>query len=131
MDAERSVLVIDRSEDTREVLKTALERSGLRVYAASRGRRGAEMAHTHHPDLIVLDLEVDDSPPEVLEALADQATQGETALVMIGSLGCRTPFLPPGEFVSKPYHYGPLIRRIEELLSATGQAVSRGTQGRR
>jgi CheY-like chemotaxis protein len=60
----RSVLVVDRSEETREVLTTALERRGCRIFAASRARRGLELAREHQPDLIVLDLEVDGSPPE-------------------------------------------------------------------
>jgi DNA-binding response OmpR family regulator len=120
---ERSVLIIDRSEETREVLKTALERRGLRILAASRIQRGVELARTHQPDLIVLDLEVDDSAPEELCA------QGHpTPIVILGELRRN---LPPcelgqhGQFVSKPYQYGPLIRKIEELLSAPGQPLAR------
>ncbi|HUT89583.1 MAG TPA: hypothetical protein VMY37_08815 [Thermoguttaceae bacterium] len=34
-----SVLIVDQSEKTREVLRTALERRGLRVLAACRARQ--------------------------------------------------------------------------------------------
>jgi DNA-binding response OmpR family regulator len=57
-------LVVDRSEDTQEVLQAALERPGVRILAANRAQRGLELARQHRPDLIVLDVELDDSSPE-------------------------------------------------------------------
>lgn len=36
--SQRSVLVVDRSEETREVLRTALERRGVRILEASSRR---------------------------------------------------------------------------------------------
>jgi len=122
----RSVLIVDRSEETREVLKTALERRGVRTFAAREARRGLELARQHHPDLIVLDLEVEQSPPtEVCGPFAEQSEADRTPLVVLGS--CRRSLFGQlrGEFVAKPYHFGPLIRRIEELLEATGRPRAR------
>ena len=42
-----------------------------------------------------------------------------------GDVAARSDLLPPGEFVRKPYHYGPLIRKIEELLASYQQSVAR------
>lgn len=122
---ERSVLIVDRSEETREVLKTALERRGVRIFAASRAQRGLELAREHQPDLIVLDLEVDDSAPdEVCAPFAQHAQGRQTPMVLLGNVQ-RPAYVAEdgqsGEFVAKPYHYGPLIRKIEELLSVSGQ----------
>ena len=146
MDGQRSVLIVDRSDDTREVLQTALRRRGLRTLAASRATTGLELARRHHPDLIVLDLELDaseldtseldtsgldDSGPDSLCAsFAEHSRTDRTPLVMLGSLRRdhlqRCPAgLPDGECVPKPYHYGPLIRRIEELLGTSPQALAR------
>lgn len=126
---DRSVLIVDRSEETREVLKTALERRGMRILAASRAQRGLELARQHQPDLIVLDLEVDDSAPdEVCAPFAQHAQGHHTPIVVLGSLRCSSPVQEngqTGEFVSKPYHYGPLIRKIEELLSEPGRSYVR------
>lgn len=122
----RSVLIVDRSEETREVLKTALERRGLRILAAGEARRGLELAREHHPDLIVLDLEVDQLPPaEVCGPFSEQSEADRTPLVVLGS--CRRGLFGRlcGEFVSKPYHFGPLVRKIEELLEATGRPRAR------
>ncbi len=121
LDQDHSVLIVDRSEETREVLRTALERRGMRIFAASRAQRGLELARQHQPDLIVLDLEVDDSAPEEVCAPFTEHAQGHhTPMVILGNLRRHSDDSKDGqagEFVSKPYHYGPLIRKIEELLS--------------
>lgn len=122
LDGQRSVLIVDHSEETREVLRTALERRGMRTFAASRAAPGLELARRYHPDLIVLDLELDNSDPQALSApFAEQSRTDRAPLVMLGSIRRRRTDLPEGEFVAKPYHYGPLIRRIEELLGTTPQ----------
>lgn len=134
LDAKGSVLIVDRSEDTREVLRTALERRGWRIFAAGRVRTGLELARRHHPDLIVLDLELDGSPTaqsgeKLAEGLsapfAEQSRCDHVPLVMLGSVRRDQKGLPDGEFVAKPYHYGPLIRKIEELLDSTLQTPAR------
>lgn len=127
LDSRRSVLIVDHSEETREVLQTALERRGLRTFAASRAVAGLELARRHHPDLIVLDLELDDSSPaELCAPFAEQSRMEHTPLVILGSVRRDRADLPDGEFVAKPYHYGPLIRKIEELLDTTPRTLSRG-----
>lgn len=129
LDQDRSVLIVDRSEETREVLRTALERRGMRIFAASRVQRGLELARRHQPDLIVLDLEVDDSAPEEICApFAEHAQGHHTPMVILGNLRRLSDDSQDGkagEVVSKPYHYGPLIRKIEELLSVPGEYCAR------
>jgi len=126
LDGQRSVLIVDHSEETREVLQTALERRGWRTFSASRARTGLELARRHRVDLIVLDLELEHSPSEDLPgSFAEQSRDGHTPLVMLGTVRRDVENLPEGEFVAKPYHYGPLIRKIEELLHATPTALRR------
>jgi DNA-binding response OmpR family regulator len=110
------VLIVDSSEETREVLQTALERRGVRTFSASRARQGVELAREHHPDLIVLDLELEDPERESQSIpLAEQSRTDCAPMVLLGSVRRSSP-IADGEFVAKPYHYGPLIRKIEELL---------------
>ena len=114
---ERRVLIVDRSEETREVLETALRRRGVTTFSTGRVRQGLELARRIRPELIVLDLEVDDSDPEsVWPPYAEQSRADRSSLVLLGSIRCGA--TPPlgGDFVHKPYHYAPLIRRIEGLL---------------
>ena len=113
MDARRSVLIVDHSEETRQVLRTALERRGANVLEAEAARSGLEMARRHHPDLIILDLEVETTPDaKVSEVFAQHTRQDDSSLIVLGTVRTTS----HGEFVCKPYHYGPLIRKIEELL---------------
>ena len=87
MDARPTVLIVDRSEETQEVLRTVLERRGVRIVSASRAHRGLQLARQHHPDLIVLDLEVEDVRPEALSAsFAGRSGGDQTPLVMLGSV---------------------------------------------
>jgi len=120
-----SVLIVDPSEETREVLKTALERRGLRILAASRTRQGLELARFHRPDLVVLDLESPGpGPKDTYDRFAREVSERPTHLILLGS--CRLPDRSPGpEFVRKPYHYGPLVRRIEELLGVAEPPLAR------
>lgn len=53
------ILVVDDSHENREfVVKNILEPNGYRALVARDGREGLEMALTHKPDLILLDLQM-------------------------------------------------------------------------
>ena len=112
-----SVLIVDSSDEVREVLRTALSRRGFQIYDAARADQGLELARRHHPDLIVLDL---DTEPHESPCLPDQFAELErsesTPLIMLGTL--RRPARGAGEYMAKPYHYQPLISKIEHMLLA-------------
>jgi CheY-like chemotaxis protein len=118
LDCGRSVLIVDPSEETREALRAALEPRGVRILAASQPRSGLALAREYHPDLIVLDLECQSTLAPDGDAAAAESLTREAPLVMLGTARRRPAHLPAGQFVSKPYHYAPLIRKIEELLAA-------------
>jgi len=113
----RSLLIVDESEDSREVLRTALERPGLEIYEASEARSGLELARLHHPQLIVLDLEAESADdPQVCESYDEQSSCDQSQMVLLGSLRRSERFAKP-QVVAKPYHYGPLIQKIEQMLN--------------
>jgi CheY-like chemotaxis protein len=117
MAGSRSVLIVDRSEETRGVLRAALERQGTQVWEAGAAVEGLELARRHHPDLIVLDLELEATPDAALPTrFAQQTKDGASSLIVLGTARRIAPHVPHGQFVPKPYHYAPLIRKIEELL---------------
>jgi DNA-binding response OmpR family regulator len=113
-----SVLIIERSGEIREVLRMALARRGWRIYETSRADQGLELARRHQPDLVLLDL--DEQPPEA-ETFSDEFSKSSTAteptpVILLGTL--RRGRTNAGEFIAKPYHYQPLVSRIEQLLQA-------------
>lgn len=111
-----SVLIVDGSTESRQVLRTALERRGMRIFEAARAEDGLALARRHRPDLIVLDLEIaatdDGTEPGDFAAWA---ADYDTSLVLLGTARRRAT-APAGQFVAKPYHYQPLILKIEQLL---------------
>jgi len=58
------VLIVDGSQENREVLTAALERKGCKILSTSRAKRGLELAQQHRPDVIVLDLELTNASAE-------------------------------------------------------------------
>lgn len=125
METQHRVLIVDRSEESREVLQTALARRGMSTYATGAAIQGASFAREHNPDLVVIDLDVDDTVAEALSGpLGDRESGGPVPIVLLGGVRRNLDRFPGGEFVSKPYHYGPLIRRIEELLEDRSRAVA-------
>lgn len=116
-----SVLIVDEQEETRQVLRTVLERRGMQILEASRADRGLELARHHHPDLIVMDVELQTaSTPDVSAGFAAETAEHDTPVILLGSVRHGAARLPSGQVLSKPYHYGLLIRKIEELLAKAG-----------
>ncbi len=118
-----SVLIVDRSEESRDVLRTIFENRGVNILEAKQGAEGLGLLREQHPSVVVLDLEVDDSDPVGLQgAFEDELRRSDTSLVMLGRVnganrsddGGKTP--ADWHIIEKPYHYGPLIRTIEQLL---------------
>lgn len=56
MDAKKRVLVIDDDEDFRNSVTAILETEGYAVAAAASGREGLRQLQDVHPDLVVLDI---------------------------------------------------------------------------
>ncbi|MCG8586583.1 MAG: response regulator [Pirellulales bacterium] len=118
MNTDRSVLIVDRSADTREVLRTALARQGVRVFEASACSQGVSIANEQHPDVIVVDVDVEDvseAMPAAVEDFSGEAGSQDTPIVILGT--ARQKKTAEGsDFFTKPYHYAPLIRTIEQRL---------------
>jgi CheY-like chemotaxis protein len=142
-----SVLIVDRSDESREVLKTALERRGWQIFESARAADGLALARQHRPALIVLDLDAVGAKA-AQSALAADAEIQEIPLVLLGTIRRtgryaaanslnspansranrsitssvakqNSPTRSTGSFgqiVAKPYHYGSLILKIEQML---------------
>ncbi|MEK6247640.1 MAG: response regulator [Planctomycetales bacterium] len=116
MKCEPKVLVVDQSEDSRAVLRTALEKRGVSILEASRTAEGLTLARQHQPDLVVLDLDQDkESSDEICGKFAQESSDTSPTLIVLGT--ARRQVRGEHEFVTKPYHYSNLVDRIEKLLA--------------
>ncbi|MBS0210456.1 MAG: hypothetical protein JSS27_16050 [Planctomycetes bacterium] len=118
MDARHSVLVVDAA-DTGAVLCTALAKRGWRTLCATSSAEALALAERHAPGCIVVDLESADLHHDRVNC-EQLARSSERPLVLLGNLrqAARLAATRGAEFVAKPYHYAPLIRKIEALLAA-------------
>jgi CheY-like chemotaxis protein len=113
----KTVLIVEASADEREVLRTVLERRGLRIFEADGADEGLQLARDEHPDVIVLDMDaraLEDGSE--LSAAFDQACGDPTNVIVLGTVRS-TARLPADQVIAKPYHFGPLVRKIEELAA--------------
>ena len=112
-----SVLIVDSSDDNREVLRTVLSRRGMRTIEADQAERGLELARIHRPDVIVLDVDEDQLGGEqISDRFADEASDEHSQLIVVGRFR-REKASRGGRMVSKPYHFGPLVHTIEQLAA--------------
>jgi DNA-binding response OmpR family regulator len=113
----RRVLIVDESSDSLDVLRTALSCRGVDTVTTRHATEGIDLARDFHPDLILLDLESVPSDRHDLRQNYDEAALRENAPLILVARSRRDPAAAGGQHVvSKPYHYAPLIRKIEELL---------------
>jgi DNA-binding response OmpR family regulator len=116
-----TILIVEDNTDLLDILKQLLSRKH-RVYAAERGEQGVELARSHRPDAVILDLMLpsmdgvetgrrikqelgDDVSIMVLTAQADRS--GRDALLATGCCDA---------YMAKPATLFEIETRVEELL---------------
>ena len=96
------VLIVDASEDCRDVLRTLLERRGVRTNEATEVEQGLEMISQHQPRVIVLDLDHETHDDEQLPVLYQQcAERQDAALVILGRARALGDAYPPERILAK------------------------------
>ncbi len=111
------VLIVDQSAELREVLAALLARNGTASIEVSRAGEALPLAEQFRPQLIVLDADSDPSTGrEATRHLAAAARRTNTPIVLLGKIAGEEIAFDPSELLAKPYHYGQLIRRIEDVL---------------
>ena len=81
----QSVLIVDPSADTRQVLRTVLSRRGVQILESDEGTAGLALARQHHPDVIVFDTDAENATRELWAEYADQVKIDETSLLVLGT----------------------------------------------
>ncbi|MBW3598255.1 MAG: response regulator [Planctomycetes bacterium] len=108
---------MDASSENREVLRLALERRGAEILEAGEIDAGLALVREQRPDVVVVDLELAPGDEAAAWEQFDQAAEPHAGrVVILGNV--RRSAAPAGaaRFFSKPYHFAPLIHKIEELM---------------
>ena len=118
------ILLVEDNEMNRDMLSRRLERKGYEVALAVDGQSGVEMAQTHAPDLILMDmsLPVLDGWEATRRLKAAPATQRipVIALTAHAMSSDREKALEAGcdDYDTKPVELPRLLGKIEALLGA-------------
>jgi len=121
-----NVLIVDPSEDAREALRTGLRRCGLETIEAAGAEQGLAMFAKHEPEIVVLDVDPAIDPAaenRIFDRYSHESEERHAQLVVLGRTDRnRTETsadhgeFAGSQFFSKPYHFGAVIRKIEELV---------------
>ena len=121
-----TVLIAEDEDGVREIEHRILSNNGIATLLCSNGRQAVEMAETHHPDLILLDLKMPDMQgQDVLHALkSNPATQHIPVVVVSARSSWQTIeesyMLGAVDFLTKPFEYQELLSRVRRALRIAG-----------
>jgi len=127
---QHTILVIDDQWSMQEMVRLVLQQAGYRVILADDGITGLTLAHTEHPDAIILDLRMPEMDGvEVLRSLnLERRTAGiPVILISAGHFGER---LHEGlcagaaTFLQKPFPSCDLIQRVEGVLQTKEMPIA-------
>jgi CheY-like chemotaxis protein len=113
------VLLVEDDRDTREMYSEYLTHSGLRVDAASSGRRALERAHEHRPNVVVTDIAMPEMDGAELSRRlrADPPTRDIPIIAVTGNAVARAREAGCDVVLEKPCDPDYLLGVIEGVLS--------------
>ena len=120
----KKILVVDDSEDTREMMTKLLELESFSVVTAEDGRVGLSVARAEQPDLIITDINMPNlNGIEMIKILRQQPEFGSVPIMAITAYGSSVAAeaLEAGadQASTKPITFDSLITGINELLDTT------------
>jgi two-component system KDP operon response regulator KdpE len=119
MSSENTILIIDDELQMRRLLEMTLESNGYNIIEAVNGKEGINLAASHQPSLIILDLGLPDGSGHlVLKQLREWFTNPIIILSVQSSEEDIVTALDNGanDFLIKPFRTGELLARIRSAL---------------
>jgi two-component system KDP operon response regulator KdpE len=119
MSSENTILIIDDELQMRRLLEITLESNGYNIIEAVNGKEGINLAASHQPSLIILDLGLPDGSGHlVLKKLREWFTNPIIILSVQSSEEDIVTALDNGanDFLIKPFRTGELLARIRSAL---------------
>lgn len=124
-----TILLVDDSRVSREVIKVFLIGRNLTVLEAVDGEAAMKVIHERHPDLVIADLRMPklDGCGLCEQVAADARTRGTPILILTGTADAETVTrcrdAGAREVLKKPIQPPALLAAIERHLPATAQGL--------
>jgi two-component system cell cycle response regulator DivK len=118
----RRILVVEDQEDNRQILRDLLLNSGYEMIEAGDGEAAVTAAATHHPDLILMDIQLPilDGYEATRRIRADPSLKDIPIIVVTSYAlsGDETKARAAGcnDYVAKPYSPRVLLAKIREYV---------------
>jgi diguanylate cyclase (GGDEF)-like protein len=117
-----NILLIDDSNDIHMILKMHIKKEGHDLLGATSGPEGIQMATDHHPDLILLDIDMPEMTGyEVCTALKNNDILSKIPIIFLTGSGSEEEIvrgldLGAVDYVKKPFNRAVLSARIRAAL---------------
>lgn len=118
----RTLLIVDDEDGIRSLVRMTLDSDAYRIIEASEGRQALELAHEHHPDLVLLDVMLPDvSGIEICRELKADPLMSSTSVVMLTAKAQHNDVGEAEEagadgYFTKPFSPIALIQKVETIL---------------
>jgi two-component system cell cycle response regulator DivK len=126
--AAKVVLIVEDNELNRRLLHDVLEAHGYAILSADRGGVAVEMARQHHPDLILMDIQLPDiSGLEATRQLKEDAATRSIPIVAVTAFAMagderRTLDAGCDAYIAKPIRLQEFLATVEKF---TGGPIAR------
>ena len=128
----RLVLLVEDEEAITAPLTEALQREGFRAQVAGSLADGLEMARSHHPAIVLLDVMLPDGSG--FDLLRELRADGRTPVIMLTARGDEADRvlgleLGADDYVVKPFSGRELVARIRAVLRRTSAVAAPAAPG--
>lgn len=116
------VLYIEDNESAGYLMKVLLSNSGYQVLLAENGILGIEMAKMHHPDIIIVDIQLPEIDGLTVAKILRQDNELKfipiIAVTAFAMLGDKEKILQSGinGYISKPINPESFVREMQEII---------------
>ncbi|MBU0984626.1 MAG: response regulator [candidate division Zixibacteria bacterium] len=126
MSNKKKILIVDDEQDQRSWMATFFEDNGFETITAVDGQEGFVMAQEHHPDLITLDISMDNESG--IRMFRNLQESPETASIPVAMVTGVSPDFkryieshkrvrPPAAYFEKPVDRDRLLKTVRELTA--------------
>ena len=129
------ILCVDDDQDILDTYEVILSGLGHEVITAASGKAGVELALKNRPQLVIMDV-IMDNPTDGFHAVyalrKDQALK-HVPILMMTSINSQAPqpfgkkdgeFLPVDAFLDKPVRPKPFVAKVAELLALKKEQIN-------
>lgn len=123
----KTILVVEDQADNRKIVRDLLTSSGFKVIEAVNGLEGLELARSHQPDLILMDIQLPGIDGyEATRRIKDDKNLKDTPVIVVTSYalsGDEKKAFEAGcdAYVAKPFSPRKMLAKVKEFLNSESE----------